>query len=148
MKEDKAKYSELNSVIKLEGMASRKAMSLMVGFLNTNIGKMPIECNLKIGSDVLSKIQACLDVAQRKLEDRATAAELAAARVTLWNIYDAQPEGSDERRLARVAVCGLYDEDSSEYVVFGSEAMFEAFFSVLLDLNPNCCSFFFTLRDK
>lgn len=139
IREDLVEYNRLNSVIKLEGMSFDKVMNLIVGFLNSNVRKMLIECNLAIDVDVLSKIQECLDIAHQTSTGGSTAAELADARVTLWNIYEAQAEGSDERRLARVTVCGLYDEDSAEYATFGSEAMFETFFSVLLDLNPNCC---------
>jgi hypothetical protein len=140
---DLIEFKRLNSSIDLEGMSFDKVIELIVGFLDSsNLDALLADCNLIVDVNVLSKIQYSLGIAHQALIGTATAAQLSSARVLLWNLYDAQIEGSNEKKLIRVAVSGLYDEESAEFATFGSEAMFETFFSVLLDLSPGCCKRF------
>lgn len=148
MRADIVEYRKLGSLIDLDSVPFHDVMSLIVGFLSDDLQELLAECNPSVDIGVLRIIQECLDVARQRMAGRSTAETLTEARVSLWNLHDAQAEGSCERKLARIAVCALYDEESAEYETFGSGAMFETFFSVLMDLSQNCCRYFSRYVDR
>ena len=135
-------YERLGSTIQLENMPFNEVQALIRGFLFHTLAELPKELQLRIEPELIADIRRYLDVARQGPGEMSPSAELTEARIALWRLHDAQLENSDAKKFARVAVCGLYDEESSEHATFGSGAMFEAFFSVLMDLNPNCCRCF------
>ena len=142
LRPDILEYQRLSSIVNLSAMPFDKAVRLMLKFLIAELPQLSVKFNLVIDAELLVKIRSCLDVAHRVLTGKLKPFALVEPRVILWELHDQQPANSDARNLARLAVCGLYDKDSAEYSTYGSEPMFGAFFSALMDLRPDYCCLF------
>mgnify|MGYP001607571536 CR=1 FL=1 len=146
-REDISQLNELSKFCDLENVPFGDVMRLLVGFISTELlSKNEIE-KLCIDNTVASIVVTYGAQARKFLTNEISVEELENCRISAWENFDCLANGS-HKKLLRVVIFCLYDRDSAEYELYGSSAIFETFFSTLLDLGSGYCERFVRYAKK
>lgn len=130
-REDIQTMKALDSAYPVSQLAFSSLMELLISF-----------CDKILLSEPLSRSRTLLHHAQSFSAGSISAAQLEVSRTQAWQWYDQSAESGEEKKLLRIVICCLYDEEAAEFSTYGGEAVMEAFLSSLLDLGDGYCTGF------
>jgi hypothetical protein len=141
-REDIIELQKLDAFLDVSNVQYIDLMQAVIEFISSVLLSNVVLTKLSINDQIASLSVRAIDLAKKFWEQKISVEDLRKNRILIWEEYDALSNGSNEKNLLRVVVCGLYDLETSEFETYGSDAIFEAFFATLLDLGSGYCNLF------
>jgi hypothetical protein len=140
MTECSVQLDKLMHAIDIKGIHYEKMIFMYSSFLKILIAESINDPNINT-PNFIAAAQGYLDVSESFFAGRLNVQDLELKRVEVWNLYD-QEGNAQKKALLRAIVCCLYQKDAGDGDVFGSDDLFELFFSCLSDIQEKYCKEF------
>ena len=141
-REDIFELNELENIYNFENTSFETIITIIIGFIESKVLEKSLLEKLNISDDDQAILLGFLDEAKKFTRNEITCDALKKARVLAWEFHDDAAIGTAKRALARILVSALYDSEAAEFDTYGPAAIFETFFSCLLDLGDGYCRLF------
>ena len=98
--------------------------------------------NTELNNNISTMADELLIQARAYLNNKISVQELTQLRIRTWKIYDNLEENSAEKKMIRIVLITLYDEETAEFATYGATLFLETIFASLLDFGDGFCQKF------
>ncbi|MCX8956585.1 hypothetical protein EHW65_04600 [Erwinia psidii] len=134
----------------LESIAQRKDIDMipynniqyaLIEFISSSLLNNS-QKNTELNDSISTLVDELLIQARAFLNNKISVQELAQLRIQTWKIYDTLEDNSAEKKMIRIVIITLYDEETAEFATYGATLFLENIFTSLLDFGDGFCQKF------